>query len=612
MIRNKLSSLRDTTIYKALSLMSSSDRKKLSLVVILQFMVSLLDLLGVALVGVLGAVVVAGLGSGVQGNRVTSIIEFFGMQNQSLQFQSAVLGSLVAVLLVLRTLATVIIARRTLFFLSRKAAQLSASLLSRLLSQSYAQIKSESTHSTIFSLTYGVQVVILGVLGVAINTIADFLILLILGVGLAVVDPLMAILTFTLFGVVGLMVYLVTNTRATKLGFDNSKLMVKSDEKTSEVLNSYREIVVRNRQEFYAREIGKIRMDLSNTVAEIQFLPQISKYIIEITMVLGGLLICAIQFQIEGATRAIATLGVFLVASTRIAPAVMRIQQGATGIKLNLGVANPTLDLIDSLHSVRPVELSADDFDLEHKGFEPTVRISDVSFMYPNSQRYSLENISTEVKSGSRVAVVGASGAGKTTLIDILLGMLIPTNGFATISGLAPLDCMKKWPGSIGYVPQDVVLSQGTIRDNVSLGYPTTMISDELIWKSLEKAQIAEFVRSLPKGLDSSVGERGSRLSGGQRQRLGIARALVTNPRLLILDEATSSLDVKTEHDFTNTILAFDKNITVIVIAHRLSTVRNSEEILFLKEGQLLASGSFEQLRESVPDFEHQAKISGL
>jgi ATP-binding cassette, subfamily B, bacterial PglK len=612
MIRGKPSSPKDTTIYKAFSLMSSTDRKKLSFVVILQFMVSLLDLLGVALVGVLGAVVVAGLGSGVQGNRVTAVIEFLGMQNQTLQFQSAVLGILVALLLVLRTLATVIIARRTLFFLSRKAAQLSASLLSRLLSQSYSQIKSESTHSTIFSLTYGVQVVILGVLGVAINTIADFLILLILGVGLAIVNPLMATLTFTLFGFVGLMVFLVTNTRATRLGFENSKLMVKSDEKTYEVLNSYREIVVRNRQEYYAREIGKLRMDLSNTIAEIQFLPQISKYIIEMTMVLGGLLICAIQFQIEGATRAIATLGVFLVASTRIAPAVMRIQQGATGIKSNLGIANPTLELIDSLHFVRPVEPSPDDFDLEHTGFVPTVRISDVSFMYPNSQRYSLKNISAEVKSGSRVAIVGASGAGKTTLIDILLGMLAPTNGFTTISGLEPLDCMKKWPGSIGYVPQDVVLSQGTIRDNVSLGYPISMISDELIWKSLEKAQIAEFVRSLPKGLDSVVGERGSRLSGGQRQRLGIARALVTNPRLLILDEATSSLDVKTEQDFTNTILAFDESITVIVIAHRLSTVRNSEKILFLKEGQLLASGNFEQLRETVPDFEHQAKISGL
>jgi ABC-type multidrug transport system fused ATPase/permease subunit len=270
------------------------------------------------------------------------------------------------------------------------------------------------------------------------------------------------------------------------------------------------------------------------------------------------------------------------------------------------------LDLIDSLHSVLPVEPSADDFDLEHKGFEPTVRISNVSFTYPNSQRYSLDNISTEIKSGSRVAIVGASGAGKTTLIDILLGMLIPTNGSTTISGLEPLDCMKQWPGSIGYVPQDVVLSQGTIRENISLGYPVSMISDELIWKSLEKAQIHEFVRSLPNGLDSLVGERGSRLSGGQRQRLGIARALVTNPRLLILDEATSSLDVKTEHDLTNTILAFDKSITVIVIAHRLSTIRNSDEILFLKEGKLLASGNFEQLRESVPDFEQQAKISGL
>lgn len=612
MLKSKLSSPKDTTVYKALSLMSSADRKKLSFVVILQFLVSLLDLLGVALVGVLGAVVVAGLGSGTQGNRVAAILRFLGMQNQTLQFQSAILGGLVAMLLVMRTLATVTIARRTLFFLSRKAAQLSASLLSRLLSLSYSQIKSESTHSTIFSLTYGVQVVILGVLGIAVNTFADLLILVVLGVGLAVVDPLMAVLTFTLFGAVGFMVFLVTNNRATKLGIESSKLMVKSDEKTAEVLNSYREIVVRNRQEYYAREIGQLRMNLSNTVAEIQFLPQISKYIIEITMVLGGLLICAIQFQLQGATHAVATLGVFLVASTRIAPAVMRIQQGATGIKSNLGVANPTLDLINSLHFVQPVEPSADDFDLEHTGFEPTVQISDVSFKYQNSEKYSLRNISLEVKRGSRVAIVGASGAGKTTLIDILLGMHFPTEGFTTISGLDPLNCMKKWPGSIGYVPQDVVLNQGTIRENISLGYPGSMISDDLIWSALEKAQIDEFVRALPKGLDSKVGERGSRLSGGQRQRLGIARALVTNPRLLILDEATSSLDVKTEHDLTNTILAFDKSITVIVIAHRLSTIRNSEEILFLKEGQLVAAGDFEQLRALVPDFEHQAKISGL
>lgn len=603
---------KETTISSALNLMSKEDRRKLSLVVFMQFTVSLLDLIGVALVGVLGSVVVAGLGSGTQGKRVSYIVHFLGIENRTLQVQSAVLGCLVALLLVIRTLATVFIARRTLYFLSRKAAQLSSNLLLRLLSQSYLEIKSNSTHSTIFSLTYGVQVVVLGVIGVAINTIADFLVLVILGVGLTVVDPLIALLTFLMFGAVGLTIFLVSNNRATKLGARNSKLMIKSDERTSEVLHSYREIVVRNRQEFYARELGKIRMDLANTLAEIQFLPQVSKYIIEITMVVGGLLICAIQFKLQGATHAVATLGVFLVASTRIAPAVMRIQQGATGIKSNLSVAKPTLDLIHSLGTVKPVDSSSDSFDIIHAGFKPGIQINKVSFKFPNSQRYSLQDVSINVEPGSRVAIVGPSGAGKTTLIDILLGLHIPSEGSVFISGVPPLSSMKTWPGAIGYVPQDVVLSQGTIRENILLGYPNEMISDHMIWDALQAAQIDGFVKSLPRGLDSYVGERGSGLSGGQRQRLGIARALVTNPRLLILDEATSSLDIATEYDLTKTILEFDKSITVIVVAHRLSTIRDSDVIFFLEQGKLLASGNFQELRNTVPNFEHQVKILGL
>ena len=268
--------------------------------------------------------------------------------------------------------------------------------------------------------------------------------------------------------------------------------------------------------------------------------------------------------------------------------------------------------LIESLKTVQPSKKVKDILDLDHEGFVPKVEIQELGFSYPGSKEETLSNLKTEIPAGARIAIVGASGAGKTTLVDILLGILTPTTGTTTISGLAPLAAIETWPGAIGYVPQDVVLSHGSIRENISLGYPSELISDAEIWAALEKAQISDFVKGLPLGIDSQVGERGSRISGGQRQRLGIARALVTNPLLLILDEATSSLDGATEADLTESFLNLDKRMTTIVVAHRLSTIKESDQILFLKNGQIVAAGTFDEVRAAVPDFDKQANLMGL
>jgi ABC-type multidrug transport system fused ATPase/permease subunit len=612
LIQKLKTGLSQSTLARTVRLLSSSDQKKLLIVLFLQMLSAFLDLVGMALVGVLGALAVSGFGAGARGDRVGAVLNFLHIQNFSLQSQSAILALFVAGLLVLRTLATVVISRKTLFFLGRKAATLSSSLVSRLLSLSLLKIKENSSQATSFSVTYGVSIIILGVLGTGITTAADIFLLFVLSVGLFILDPITAVVTLSLFGVVGIFMYKVTSNRARILGSKNTRLMIKSDEKIAEVFSSYRELVVRNRREFYVREISKIRLELAETSAEMQFMPHVSKYVIELTMVVGALVVGAVQFSLNDASRAVATLGVFLVAGTRIAPAVMRIQQGATGIKANLGVANPTLALIDSLKHVSTSEKVSDILDLEHAGFRPEIQLLKMSFSYPNSKTKTLSEISLSIHPGQRVAIVGSSGAGKTTLADILLGILSPDLGTTTISGLSPNEAIRKWPGSIGYVPQDVVLSHGTIRENIALGYPSALISDEVIWEALEKARIAEFIRSLPEGLDSPVGERGSKLSGGQKQRLGIARALVTNPKLLILDEATSSLDGKTEAELTQTFLDFDLGLTTIVIAHRLSTIKEADKIVYLKDGHVISTGTFSELRSYVPDFDEQATLMGL
>jgi ABC-type bacteriocin/lantibiotic exporter with double-glycine peptidase domain len=197
-------------------------------------------------------------------------------------------------------------------------------------------------------------------------------------------------------------------------------------------------------------------------------------------------------------------------------------------------------------------------------------------------------------------------------MVDILLGVLTPDNGSVLVSDLPPMLAVAKWPGAVSYVPQDIAISSGTIRENIALGYPLEEATDELVMSALKMAQLDEFVSSLTEGIDTQVGERGARISGGQRQRLGIARAMFTQPHLLVLDEATSSLDGATEASISNAIHALKGSTTVVIIAHRLSTVKNVDNIVYLSNGKVLATGTFDEVRQIIPDFDQQAKIMGI
>jgi ABC-type multidrug transport system fused ATPase/permease subunit len=433
-----------------------------------------------------------------------------------------------------------------------------------------------------------------------------------MAIGLFVVDPLTSIGTFSIFFLISLFLYKFMHVRASVLGEKSADLNIKSNEKIVEVFGSYRESVVRNRRDYYAREIGKLRYSLADASAETGFLPYVSKYVIESSVVLGALLIGAAQFVLQDAMQAVATLSVFLAAGTRIAPAVLRIQQGTIQIKNSLGAAMPTLDLIELLDKVKLQSSTNDKLDITHSGFTAEINVKNVSAIYPGMKSPALSDITFDISAGESVAVVGASGAGKTSLIDVLLGVLHTDSGSVAISGLAPAETVMRWPGAIAYVPQDVAIAAGTFRENVALGYPAEEATDDLVMRALKIAHLDEYVNSLPNGIDTEVGERGARISGGQRQRLGIARAMFTQPHLLVLDEATSALDGETEANISDSISALRGSTTVLMIAHRLSTVRNADKIIYLSHGKIVAMGKFEYLRNVVPDFDRQAKLMGL
>ena len=602
----------NSTFSRAIGVLSKSDKRKLVFITVIQILLGVMDLLGVLAIGLLGTLSITGIQANQPGSRVSSVLGLLGLSNSTFQTQALVIGAAAVLLLIGRTVLSIVFTRRILYFMSYRGAAISANLVSRFLAQPLLVIQRWSVQQALFAVTRGVEIVALEVLALSVVLIADIALLVILITGLFIVDPITSIGTVVIFGAIALILYQLMHQRAEKIGSKSAALSIKSSEKISEVFSSYRESVVRNRRDFYAREIAKTRYEFADTRAEIGFMPYISKYVIETTVIVGAVLIGAVQFLMQDAAHAVATLAIFVAAGSRIAPAVLRIQQGSVTMKSSLGMAKPTLDLIEFLGNQQITENLDDTVHTKHDGFVPSLIVSNISITYPEKSEKAIANLSLQVEPGTVIAIVGPSGAGKTTLVDVLLGVLEPDTGSVRISGASPLEAISRWPGAIAYVPQDVLVANGSIRENVALGYPLSAATDDLVNEAIRIASLTDYVYSLPEGLDTNLGERGAKISGGQRQRIGIARALFTKPKLLVLDEATSALDGGTEESISADIQKLKGSTTVVLIAHRLSTVRDADLVLYMDSGEIVSRGTFEEVRGTVPDFDRQAKLMGL
>lgn len=599
-------------VIRSLRVFSRRERTKLLIITGIQISLSFLDLLGVALIGVLGALSVNGVQSKQPGDRVFRVLEFLQIEDFQFQTQAAILGIAAASVLVLKTCLSIIFTKKSLHFLSQRSASITGILFSKFLNQNLIEVQKKSAQENLYSMTVGVQSITVGLIGSLISMVADFSMLLLLIIGLAQVDLLIAFSTVGLFATIGLVLYFLMQKKATSLGQDSSDLTIESNQQILEALDSFREIFTRNRLEYYTRRVTATRKNLASVNADMTFMPNVSKYVIETAIVIGALVIGGLQFSTQDATNAVASLSVFLAAGSRIAPGVLRIQQGFIQVRSSLGIATPTLLLIESLKPISLLPLTLDQLDTSHAGFDGSLVIQDVSLTYPGNQTPALSHITIEVLNGSTIALVGPSGAGKTTLADVILGLIDPSEGNVTLSGLKPKAAIAKWPGAISYVPQNVTIMNDSILENLLVGYSESSISPQDIQSALEIAQLHEFVKESVAGIHSKVGDKGLKISGGQRQRIGIARALVTKPKMLMLDEATSALDGQTEAAIAEAIGMMKGKTTLIIVAHRLSTVKSADKIIYLDRGRLVASGTFEELRSQVPDFDLQANLMGL
>jgi ABC-type multidrug transport system fused ATPase/permease subunit len=612
MAKFKINSLKFTEIKNVILLLDKKDRLRLFLVLVANTFLAFLDLIGVALIGVASAVLIRGLQSQGVGDQATKFLEIINLNGLPQRTLLIILGCGAVFFFILKTILSVYLLRKTLRYMSVRNAQISSALVSKMLNRPVEKIFSKSIQHQIYIVTGGVETLIGGVITSLVVIASDFVLLLVILIGLMLVDPITSIGTFFVFAGIAFILYFLLHKRVMILNKNNVYLSIYFNQKVSESINSFRDLFIKGGREYYVNEIRKSKMQLAAYEAEIKFIPSISKYTIEISVILGIAVISAIQFYLFEANRAIAVISVFLAASTRIAPAIIRLQQSVIQAKSSLSAARPTFDLIEELKGVNELEKLETKIGTSHIGFTPKIELSNLEFTYLDGVESTIKNISLVVNSGEFIALVGPSGGGKSTLIDILLGLLSPSSGLIKISELTPLEAIKKWPGSIGYVPQDVFIENSTVKENICLGFDPKTVSDQLIWDALKLADISEFIKGLDGQLSYKISDAGKNLSGGQRQRLGIARALLTKPKIVIFDEATSALDAETENRVSESIMKLTGDCTIIFIAHRLSVVRSADMIYYIDKGRIVNQGTFAELRKLNADFNNQANFMGI
>ncbi len=601
------------SLKRALTVLPRADKVKILIVGIAQTAAGLLDLLALGLVAFMGSLTIRGVQSSQPGERTAVLLKFLGVADSGIQVQIGVLGISTALLFLLRTFLSIYLTRKILFYLSGRSAEISKDLISRMLDGSLVDVQHYSRQENIYILTTGVNLITIGLVGSTINLVVDGFLLLFLITGLFIVDSTVAFFSVLLFAVTAFVLLKALHMKASRIGATEAKMDIRSNELISEVLESFREVTVRNTKKEYVEEIGRLRLSMGHAHAELTFMPNIGKYVIEAVIILGTLSLAALEFLTKNSSGAVASLAVFLAAGSRVAPALLRIQQNLLAIRSSSSGGATTMRLLERYQE----EILEPGSPFQHtfeniENFSPTIQIKGLYYKYPGALINAVNNINLSILPGEMVAIVGPSGAGKSTLVDLILGALKPDSGEINISGVKAILAIERWPGKIAYVPQQVFISPGTIKENLLLGLPTSNFSEEDFWQVLKSVELQEMVVNLPNQLDSHVGDAGSKMSGGQRQRLGIARALLTAPQIMVLDEATSSLDAETEAAISKNIQSIRGHSTLLVVAHRLSTVRNADRVIYLEGGTIRSTGTFDEVRKEVLSFDTQAKLMGL
>ncbi|WP_344754198.1 ABC transporter ATP-binding protein [Leifsonella bigeumensis] len=570
----------------------------------------LLDVFGIVMIGLVASVAATQLSA--EGEESTSV---FGIEIPYLGRESLFwLVVLVLGIFTVKAIIAISLTRALANFVASVEGRNAAALAGFVLGGRLDDVKRYSKADLQFAVTGSTTYAFTGILNNVASLVSEGFLLLIITATFFVVDPVAALFTLVYFAVVVLIIQVFIGRSLKRAGAEAVAGTIDTMDVLSDTVDTFREITVLGKRDFFIDKVARSRQRISQSDATMTFLAGMPRYVVETALILGVVLLVGQQFLSGQLSTGLANVGVFLAGGVRMMASLLPLQSAAANIKQNVEKSRLALTLLDRraeadvaaagypVDPTLPSDSAVDDGPLP-------VSIENVHYRYPESVEKAVNGISLEISAGQYVAVIGPSGAGKTTLVDLVLGLVEPSSGLVRIGGKSPEDVRRFAPGSISYVPQKPGIVSGTIAENIALGLPPEEIDSDRLRAAVESAFLTSVVDALPDGVNTSVGKQGDSLSGGQIQRIGVARALYSGSRLLILDEATSALDATSEAFVSESIRKLHGSVTVIVIAHRLSTVQHADVVHLVERGTITASGDFKTVKATVPTVAEYVKL---
>jgi ABC-type multidrug transport system fused ATPase/permease subunit len=593
----------------SLSFLSRRQKFQYWALVILRALTGLLDVVGIALIGfIASAAVNVGKTTPVKLGPITIPL----VSNQDLVY----LVLFVLLVFIVKATLAIFLTWQLTHFIAHLERDNAGIIAEHLLRGSLDSAKQYSKAEFQYAITASTTFAFTGILNNVAIFFSEGFLLVVVAATFFVVNPVAAIFALAYFGLILVIIQLVIGRSLKRAGRDAVEGTVVTTNSVSDTMDTFREIAVLAKQDLFIARIYTSRSLVSRSGAVMTFLAGMPRYIVETALILGVVIFVAQQFLTGQLSTGLATIGIFLTGGVRMMASLLPLQSAAANMKQNVEQADLAQRLIveartqaaaaETARAAAPIDTPKPSAPV---GEGMPIEIRNATYRYPGDDHDTLHSISVTVKAGAHVAIIGPSGAGKTTMVDLILGLVHPSSGTIRIGGLEPNELRKVRPGAVSYVPQKPGMVSGTIAENIALGVEPAQIDHKLLQKVIGDAYLREFIDSLPDGVDTSVGKQVDALSGGQIQRIGLARALYARPQLLILDEATSGLDAGSEAFVSDTLYKLQGQVTVIVIAHRLSTVQHSDIVHVMQNGRITASDTFKKLQATVPMVAEYVKL---
>ena len=507
--------------------------------------------------------------------------------------------ALILLLFVVKAVAAILITKALGKRIALVEARAAKAISSNLLGGNLSQIRSRSKEEIIFAVQNGSPAAFNSVLNNLGTMVSEGFLFLVLLATFTTVNWLATVGLVSYFGLIAFAMHFLIGSRSQRASEEITAKTIEANRYLGDVLSAIRELSVLGKRDVYFHRIHRARQATALSVGDQMYLAGMPRHIIETALLLGVFAFGLVQSQSNDLVATATTLGIFLTGGLRIVAAMLPLQNAAVSLKERFSPAKAALDALElegpagNPSASPPPHGSGGPIDVQLKG---------ITFAYPNTGATALGPLNLEIMSGRLVAVIGASGAGKSTLADMIVGLLPPSTGQAKLQKVPADEFVALNPGVVAYVPQEPGRLSGTIAQNIAVGVSEEAIDLQALEDAITDANLQGLVSSLPEGINTDLGRYGDSLSGGQLQRLGLARALYTKPGLLVMDEATSSLDAISEHEIGLALERLRGRATVILIAHRLNTVKNADEVIFLEQGLVKDRGPFRELQKRLPE----------